>query len=92
MELILLSVFGIALLFVLELCGLFYERWVSEPHLTGSDLRAAPSAKQPDSTATMRANVSIERALHCSDAANDADVTTIRRVMPRDGHRESTGE
>ena len=45
MELILLSVFGIACLFALELCGLLYARWVREPHLTGSDPPAATTVR-----------------------------------------------
>jgi hypothetical protein len=55
MELILLSVFGIACLFALELCGLFYARWVREPQLNDSHPPAAPSADQPAGGATIRA-------------------------------------
>jgi hypothetical protein len=90
MELILLSVFGTASLLMLELCGLYYERWVREPLLTSSELPTALSGNQPGGTAIMRTIT--EGGLHCSDAANDADATTIRRVMSSGTHRESTGE
>ncbi len=55
MELILLSIFGTASLFVLELCGLVYERWVREPHLAGSSFPTPPAASQPGGAATIRA-------------------------------------
>lgn len=57
MELILLSIFGTGSLFVLELCGLIYERWVREPHLGGSAFPTPPAASQPDGTVTIRINV-----------------------------------
>jgi hypothetical protein len=86
MELILLSIFGIASLFVLEFCRLFFERRVSEPHLTGSQLHAAPSANQarPEMLSQLPS---------CSEAANDADATTIVRVRSRRAaDHQSAGE
>ncbi len=76
MELILLSVFGIALLFVLQLCGLFYERWVREPRLSGSELHTAPPANQPGRSMA-------GQFLSRSEAAYDADATTIVRARSR---------
>ncbi len=76
MELILLSVFGTASLFVFELCDLLYERWVRERPLSGSGLTAAPSANQPGRPIA-------SQFLSCSEAANDADATTIVRVRSR---------
>ena len=46
MEPILLSLFGIASLFVLEFFGLLYERRLSESHLSSAELHASPSGNQ----------------------------------------------
>jgi len=69
----------------LELCGLFYKHLVREPYLTGSDLHASTSANQP-------APPMAGQFLRCSEAANDADATTIVRVRSRGTQHESTGE
>ena len=69
MQLILLSVFGTAFLFVLEFCGLYYERWVREPHLCGLASQPAP--------------LEASQFLSLSEAANDADATTIVCVRSR---------
>ena len=85
MELILLSIFGIGSLFALELCGLFYKHLIHEPYLTGSDLHASPSANH-------EAPPMADQFLRCSEAANDADTTTIVRIRSRGTKHESTGE
>ena len=82
MELILLSVFGIAMLFLLEFCCAFFDRKASENYLDRFDLRAAPPVSRMD-------HLSLSEYLSCSTAANDADVTTI--VLAR-AHHNSPGE
>ena len=76
MELILISILGIASLIVLEFCGLVYERWVSEPHPIGSEFYAAPLVNQPGP-------LTLSHLLSCSEAPNDAYTTTIVRVRSR---------
>ena len=76
MELILLSAFGTASLFALEFCGLYYERWVSEPYQTGSELHAAQPVIRPGP-------LTAGQSLSCPEAANDACTTTIVRVRSR---------
>jgi hypothetical protein len=85
MELILLSVFGTALLFLLELCGFLHERWVRDPHLRGPEPGSAPSINQPG-------RLMASQFLPCSEAANDADATTIVRVRSRRTLCDSTAE
>lgn len=85
MELVLLSVFGVASLIVLEFWGLFYKHGVRDPHLIGSELHAGPSAHQ-------HALPVANQFLSCSAAANDAETTTIVCVRARRAHHESVGE
>lgn len=72
MELILLSLFGIASLFALEFFGLFYGRRLSESHLSGAELHASPSGNQTGAPMATQ-------FLACSEAANDAYTTTVVR-------------
>jgi hypothetical protein len=84
MELILLSVFGTVWLFLLELYGLLYERWVRDQHRDPEIHTVAP-ARQPG-------RLMAGQFLSCAEAANDADATTIVRARSRRALCDSTGE